>query len=238
MEPKEVRVAVIALDAARENPTIATAGQGAVLSRMDADAHTVLVYAVPPGRSEKVTTDAKIGPFAQAFIKVIQTPGVGIQQLLLADLPRTVASLASDRPAPVSFVQTSEEFVFRLPTTTTPREQTDSPEGRRLFGQWELGRVESSLPNFPPGRICAMTLSGTRGRFGNVITGKVGNCNTPAEAFWRLERDRLHIVGAGGIITSVLFRVSDDEWRGNSLLGGAVVHYLKRVAPSTDIKKN
>jgi hypothetical protein len=239
LEDKEVRIAVLVLDAARQDPAIAAAGQGAGLARMDADGHTVLVYAVPPGRGEKTPADARIGTFAQAFIKAIQTPAVGIQQLLLADLPKAVTSLAADRPAPVSLVQTSEEFVFRAAAASTaPLDLNDSPAGNRLNGQWEFGRAESTLPNLPAGRLCTLTLSRNRGKFGNTITGKAGNCNGPEETFWRLERDRLHIVGGAGFVTSVLLRVSDDEWKGNSIRTGGVVYYLKRVAPPADAKKN
>jgi len=225
LDEKQVRLAMVVLDAAREQPALAGRAQGTGLARMTADGRTVLVYAVPPGRTEKLPGDSTPGPFAQGFVKTIRTPGAGVQQLLLADLPKAVMALASGRPAPVSLVETSEEFVFRTPSVSQATEFAPPAAARQLSGAWEFGRAESTDPQHPAGPLCTFNLTENRGAFGNAISG---SCD-PHEAFWRLEGDRLYLVGIRGLVTSVLLKTSQDYWRGPYYEPTGVVHYLKRA---------
>jgi hypothetical protein len=231
LDEKQIRLAVIVLDAAREQPSLAGRAQSVGLARMTADGRTVLVYAIPPGRTEKVSEDSSPGPFAQGFAKAVRTAGTGVQQLLLADLPKAVAAVAFGRPAPVSLVETAEEFVFRPQPVIRPVEFVPPAAARQLSGTWEFGRAESTDPKQPVGPLCKFNLTENRGAFGNVIAG---NCNAQ-EAFWRLEGDRFYLVGIRGMVTSVLFKTSQDEWKGPYLQPVGVVHYLKRAGPHTEV---
>ncbi len=226
LEDKLVNLAMIVLDAAREQPALAGRAQGPGLARMNADAHTVLVYAVPPGLSEKIPGNATPGPFAQAFVKAIRTTGTGVQQLLQVDLPKAAAALAAGRPAPISLVETSEEFVFRTPAVDRPIEFVPAAAARQLSGTWEFGRVEDAALSQP----CQINLTQERGQFGNVIDGRCANGANERnrEIFWRLDGDRLYLVGIRGLVTSVLFKTSDDYWKGPYYQPTGVVHYLKR----------
>jgi hypothetical protein len=229
LEDKQVRLAMIVLNAAREHPALKASGQSPGLAKMDGDAHTILVYAIPPGQVEKTPGDASVGPFGQAFVKVIQRPSIGLQQLLLADLPKAVTAIAAARPVPFAVVQTSEEFVFRTPPSP-PRELTMPPDASVLYGQWQFSPTRPDAgPNATP---CTFVLTSNQGRFGNVISG---GC-TPSQAFWRLERDRLHVINANGLVTYVLYKTSYG-WKGNSLVAAFADFELKPVPPP-DAKKN
>ena len=226
LEDSHLKLAVIVLDAAREQSGLKAAGQSPGLARMDAGPGIIVVSSLPPGRTEPVSQEAKPGPFAEAFVETLQMAGVGLGQLLTVELPKALGKVAPERPAPVSLMQTKEEFLFR-PASVENRD--DAAAATRLYGTWQFGRAASTDPALPVGRLCNFTLSANRGKFGNAISGTCsGN-----ESFWRVSGDQLHLIGVGGVVWTVLSRVSDDLWQGEFLLSPGTVHDLKRLPPGT-----
>ena len=225
LDERRVRLAVIVLDAAREQPALAGVGQGTGLARMTPDQRTILVYSVPPGRIEKLAGDAGPSPFAQGFVKAISESGIGVQELLLRNLPKTVTTLAAGRVPPLSLIETSEEFVFRTPAVRRPAEFAPPAVAQKLAGVWQFSRVESANPRLPVGPLCTFNFTQNRGTFGYVISS---SCN-PNESFWRVDGERLYLVGSGGIVTSVLSKTSDDYWKGPFFVPDGSVHSLGRA---------
>ncbi len=225
LDEKRVRLAVIVLDAAREQPALAGSAQSTGLARMTPDERTILVYSVPPGRTEKLPGDAGPGPFAQSFVKAVGEPGIGVQELLLRNLPKTITTLAAGRAAPLSLVETSEEFIFRTPAVRRPTEFAPPAVAQKLAGAWEFSRAESADPRLPVGTLCTFNFTQNRGAFGYVISS---SCN-PNESFWRVDGERLYLVGSGGIVTSVLLKTSEDSWKGPFFVPEGTVHYLMRA---------
>ena len=220
---KGVRLAVIVLDAARELPVLASRSQGPGLARMTADAHTVFVYSVPPGRTEARTQNASPGPFAQAFIKAIRTERTGIRQLLQADLPKAAAALAPNRPAATTLLETNEEFVFRTPSVSQPVEFAPGAAGAQLSGVWEFGNAAGTNSKMLPGPRCKLNFTLNRGAFGNVIERSA--C---AESFWRMDGEQLFVMNPGGYVTTIFSKTPDGYWIGPFFRPEGIMHYLKR----------
>ena len=230
LDAKGVRLAIVALDAAHELPALASRAQAPGLARMAADSHIVYVYAVPPGRTETRPQDASPGAFAQAFVRAIRTESMGVQDLLLRELPNDAATLAPGRPAPSTLLETSEEFVFRTPAVNRPVEFAPEAAARELSGEWEFGRAAGTEPRYLPGPRCKFSFTANRGKFGNVIEGS--RCS---EIFWRLEGQRLYVLDGSGLVTTAFSQTADGYWTGGHLELIGIVHYLKRPREHKEI---
>ncbi|SPE30639.1 exported hypothetical protein [Candidatus Sulfopaludibacter sp. SbA6] len=229
LEDRHLKLAVIVLDAASSQSALRAEGQAAGLAREDAGPGTILVYSLPPGRTEPVSDNPKPGVFAQAFVAALQVPDADAQHLFTIELPRAIKRFAPNRAEPISLVQTKEDFVLRAGSPEISSDPDRAVAETKLYGIWQFGRATTVDPSQPVGPVCNFTLSPQHGQFGNVISG---SCFA-SQAFWRLSGDRLHLVERGGVITTVMSRRSDDFWQGDDVLIPGVALYVKRLPPGT-----
>jgi hypothetical protein len=109
---------LVFLDACRNNPVGASVG-GDGLAPMDSAAGTFVAFATRPGQVSYDKGDGAVSPFAQALLTHIETPGLGISDMMIR-VRRDVEAATVGRQVPWDQSSLRESFQFRPVVAETP----------------------------------------------------------------------------------------------------------------------
>ncbi len=132
---------LVFLDACRTNPLGTAVGGGDGLAPMDSAAGTFVAFATRPGQVSYDKGTGPVSPFAEALLTHIESPGLGISDLMIR-VRRDVEAATVGRQVPWDQSSLREAFQFRPIVTEVP-DLPVAPESEDPFAGLEIVEPET-----------------------------------------------------------------------------------------------
>lgn len=173
MENAGARLAILILDACRDNPFHGSRSAGPGLAQMATGIGTFIAFATAPGQTAADNPAAGNGLFTQHLIRTLETPGLSIDEVF-NEVRRKVYEESDGRQIPWTASSLIGSFYFRpeVPLAIASAPRRDEPRIGRMEIEAPEPTITYSFSNYVADEFCdtlEQVLMACPGRFRDVL---------------------------------------------------------------------